>query len=226
MTGGAAGIGAAIVDELLGAGHPVASFDVQPHPARHEQHVPGELDVAVGDVDSALAGAAAALGGPIDAVFHVAGVMGAQGADITDVSDEAWSRVIAVNLTGSFRVARAAAGALAPGGLLMLTSSQGGVLQPSGSLPYGASKAGIHGMVLTLEAQFRARGLRLVELVPGKVDTPLYRASVVEAAARGGRPEIAEALLDGVVSTVEVARIAVSLLDGAGRFLRNPVATM
>jgi len=227
VTGAATGIGAAIVEALLGRGHRVVSFDVRSHRPRSAAHSTAELDVVAGGIDAAFASATDTLGGPIDAIFHVAGVMAAQGADIEDVSDETWNRVIAVNLTGSFRVARTAAATLRrPGGVLMLTSSQGGVLEPSGSLPYGASKGGVHAMVATLEAQFARRGLRLFELVPGRVDTPLYRASVDEAVARSGRPEVAAELLEGVVATSAVAGIAVSLLDGAGRYLRNPVATM
>lgn len=79
---------------------------------------------------------------------------------------------------------------------------------------------------MTLEAQGRDLGIKVVELVPGRVDTPLYRRSVQEAVDRTGRPEVGEELLSGLTDPESVAELAAFLLTPGGRSLRNPVATV
>lgn len=233
VVGGASGIGRATVRAAADAGAALAVLDAD-HAgavaAAAEARLGGarayahRVDVTVADeVAAALDAAAADLGG-IDAVLHVAGVMLGQGLDARDVPVDLWARVLAVNLTGPFLVARHAAGHLTPGtGVLVLVGSKAGVLAGSGSVPYGASKGGLHGLALTLDRQWRPRGIRVHALLPGDIDTPLMRRSLAEARANGadrdrvadveaalGRPEdVASALVllaspvsDGVVGTV------------------------
>ncbi|KXK58249.1 hypothetical protein AWW66_30865 [Micromonospora rosaria] len=149
-------------------------------------------------VAAALDAVAAELGG-IDAVLHVAGVMRGQGTAVADVPLELWQRVIAVNLTGPFLVAKHATRHLTGGdGVLVLVGSKAGVQTGSGSVPYGASKGGLHGLALTLARQLGPQGIRVHTLCPGDIDTPLMRRSLDEARANG---------TDGV----QVARIEAAL---------------
>ncbi|MPZ51843.1 MAG: SDR family NAD(P)-dependent oxidoreductase [Acidimicrobiia bacterium] len=229
VTGASAGIGRATAETLLEQGHRVALLDRNPTPIDEGERAQA-FTVDVGEPDQitrVFERLGDWLGGPLDAVYHMAGIMAAQRSPIAEVDFETWQRVISVNLTGTFLVAKHAAPHLArPGGLLVLTSSQGGVLEPSGSLPYGASKAGIHGLVKTLERQLEPDGIRVVELVPGRVDTPLYRRSVAEAVAQTGDEAVGEQLLEGLTPPEAVGEIAAFLLTDAGRLLRNPVATV
>ncbi|MFE0593306.1 SDR family NAD(P)-dependent oxidoreductase [Micromonospora echinospora] len=233
VVGGASGIGLATVRAAAAAGAAVAVLDADGDgatAAADEARRAGatacarRVDVTVEDeVASALDAVAAELGG-VDAVLHVAGVMRGQGLDVREVPVELWARVIAVNLTGPFLVARHAVRHLTPGsGVLVLVGSKAGVLTGSGSVPYGASKGGLHGLALTLDRQLRPQGIRVHTLCPGDIDTPLMRRSLDEARANGtdggrvaaieaalGRPEdVASALVllaspasDGVVGTV------------------------
>ncbi|MFG3700502.1 SDR family NAD(P)-dependent oxidoreductase [Micromonospora sp. NPDC047620] len=233
VVGGASGIGLATVHAAAAAGAAVAVLDADGDGAAGAAAAARRtgasasarrVDVTVeAEVAAALDDVAAEWGG-IDAVLHVAGVMRGQGLDIREVTAELWAQVIAVNLTGPFLVAKHAMRHLTPGtGVLVLVGSRAGVQNGSGSVPYGASKGGLHGLALTLDRQLRPQGIRVHTLCPGDIDTPLMRRSLDEARTNGtdagrvaeieaalGRPEdVASALVllaspvsDGVVGTV------------------------
>ncbi|WP_431727036.1 SDR family NAD(P)-dependent oxidoreductase [Verrucosispora sp. TAA-831] len=195
VVGGASGIGLATVRAAVTAGAAVAVLDADADGAAgaaaqaraagatavaHAVDVTRETQVA-----SVFDAVAADLGG-IDAVLHVAGIMRGQGTDVTDLPLELWQRVIEVNLTGPFLVAKHAVRHLTAGhGVLVLVGSKAGVLAGSGSVPYGASKGGLHGLALTLARQLGPRGIRVHTLCPGDIDTPLMRRSLDEARANG-----------------------------------------
>ncbi|MEW2380083.1 SDR family oxidoreductase [Micromonospora sp. NPDC047812] len=233
VVGGASGIGLATVRAAADAGASVAVLDADGDGAARAagqarrggaRACARQVDVTVeAEVAAALDAAAAELGG-IDAVLHVAGVMRGQGLDVREVSAELWAHVIAVNLTGPFLVAKHAVRHLTGHpGVLVLVGSKAGVQNGSGSVPYGASKGGLHGLALTLARQLRPHGIRVHALCPGDIDTPLMRRSLAEARANGadgdrvaeieaalGRPEdvastlvlLASPVSDGVVGTV------------------------
>ena len=208
VVGGASGIGRATARAAAQAGAAVAVLDADApgaHAAAAELRATGAracargVDVTVeAEVAAALDAAAAELGG-VDAVLHVAGIMRGQGLDVRDVPLELWTRVIAVNLTGPFLVAKHAARHLTGGdGVLVLVGSKAGVQSGSGSVPYGASKGGLHGLALTLARQLGPQGIRVHALCPGDIDTPLMRRSLDEARANGtdgGRVAAIEAAL-------------------------------
>ncbi|MGW0507015.1 SDR family NAD(P)-dependent oxidoreductase [Micromonospora sp. NPDC003241] len=195
VVGGASGIGLATVRAAATAGAAVAVLDADADGAdgaAAQARAAGATAVAhvvdvtrEAQVASVFDAVADELGG-IDAVLHVAGIMGGQGTDVTDLSLELWQRVIEVNLTGPFLVAKHAVRHLADGrGVLVLVGSKAGVLTGSGSVPYGASKGGLHGLALTLARHLGPRGIRVHTLCPGDIDTPLMRRSLDEARANG-----------------------------------------
>ncbi|MEV7232309.1 SDR family oxidoreductase [Polymorphospora sp. NPDC051019] len=216
VVGGASGIGLATTRAAAAAGAAVAVLDLDGDGARAAaaQAGPGaygyQLDITdEAAVAATLDRAAADLRG-IDTVLHVAGIMRGQGLDVREVTADLWARVIAANLTGPFLVAKHATGHLeaAGGGVLVFVASKAGIVTGSGSVPYGASKGGLHGLALTLARQLRPRGIRVHTLCPGDIDTPLMRRSLDEAARNGadaagvarvraglGRPEDVAAVL-------------------------------
>ncbi|WP_283133648.1 SDR family NAD(P)-dependent oxidoreductase [Rhizohabitans arisaemae] len=196
VVGGASGIGLATVDAVAAAGGSVAVLDRDGDGAAsaaasaraagvaacsHRADVADEAEVA-----AAIDASAAELGG-IDAVLHVAGVMRGQGLDVRELPLELWNEVIAINLTGPFLVAKHAARHMVPAGrgVIVLVGSKAGVQAGSGSIPYGASKGGLHGLSLTLARHLRPLGIRVHALCPGDIDTPLMRRSLDEARANG-----------------------------------------
>src|ERR1700753_3616426 len=102
VTGGASGIGAAVVERLATDGVRVASFDLRPSPTADlslDRDVPSteRLRGGVAKVEEAL--------GPIDVLVCAAGVFGGA-VPTAEVSDELWERVFAVNAGGTHKAIR------------------------------------------------------------------------------------------------------------------------
>lgn len=178
------------------------------------------------EVEQAFTSAVAAAG-RIDVVLHVAGIMRGQRLDIRDFSEEMWDEVINVNLKGAFLVSKYAATHLLAGGggTLVLVASRSGITVPSGSIAYGASKGGIHGLAMSLARQLGASGLRVHTLCPGDVDTPLMRASLDEALSHGADPVEIEALRASLGTAEDVARALLHLADPASSTLTGIIFT-
>ena len=214
VTGGASGLGRAMGEALAVAGAGVALLDrdggtldetVAAMTSRG-LHVVGErCDVAEADsVDSAMKGAADRLGG-IQAVFANAGMSagpgpGSGGRSVTDYDDDVWDRVLAVNLTGVMRTARAAVPYLAESGAgrLVLTSSSASVM-PTLFVghAYAATKAAVLHMSRYLALELADRGILVNCIAPGPFLTNI-------AERRLQQPSVAEA----VAQTVPLGRIA------------------
>lgn len=210
VTGGGSGIGLAGALALHERGALVAIADL------NFDHVPDGVDlpnitVNVTDesaVDQMFNEATAILGG-VDVVIHSAGIMREQRRDIREISLESWTNLITTNLTGAFLVARGAARAMIPqgGGVLILVGSGAGTYGPSGSVPYGASKGGINGLVITLEDHLKNTGIRVHNFCPGGVDTPLVQESMNEAIANGFSADTITKARGNLTDVASVGRI-------------------
>jgi 3-oxoacyl-[acyl-carrier protein] reductase len=120
-------------------------------------------------VEGLVADAADALGG-LDAVVNNAGIV--DPARTPDLDDERFERVLDTNLTGAFRVTRAAIDHLAPDGTVVFVSSIGGTagtVDPS----YAASKAGLHGLTRALAREYGEEGVQVNAVAPGPVETEM-----------------------------------------------------
>ena len=94
------------------------------------------------------------------------------------MSDDDWSRVIEVNLTSSFRLARAALKGMMKsrwGRVINITSVVGFTGNP-GQTNYVASKAGLSGMSKALAAEVASRGITVNCVAPGFINTPMTEA--------------------------------------------------
>ena len=190
VTGAASGIGRATVDRLAAGQARVAGFDVSSPAEPPDPALARYWQVDVSDetsVQSAMPEAVDWLGGQIDVLVHVAGIMRAQQVPVDEVPVETWDEVLGVNLRGTFLMVKHTIPRFPPGsGALVLVSSVAGVFFASGSFPYGASKGGMHGLAMTLEARLAGTGIRVNEVCPGSVNTPLLARSL-EAAVRTAR---------------------------------------
>ena len=191
VTGGASGIGAAAARQLAAAGATVVVADLQ---ADKGEALAAEIKGVFAQVDvtntDQIAGAvkAAAEIAPLRAVVNSAGIGWAQrtiGRDgqIESAHDlEAFKRVIAINLIGTFDVVRQAATVMSRNepdadgqrGAIVNLASVAAFDGQIGQASYSASKGGVVGLTLPVARDLSASGIRLNTVAPGLIDTPIY----------------------------------------------------
>lgn len=113
--------------------------------------------------------------GGIDIAINNAGTVGAVGP-LAEITPEDWQSTMSVNLTAAFLGARSQIPAMLErgGGSIVFTSSFVGTsVGLPGMAAYGASKAGLMGLVKGITADYAAQGIRANALLPGGVDTEM-----------------------------------------------------
>lgn len=181
VTGGAAGIGAAIAQGLAAGGAKVAVVDLSPAAADTARALPGEghcahvADItAPGAADRAVAAATGAFG-RLDILVNNAGVVLLERAEA--MTDQDWDLTMAVNLRAPFLMARAAFPALreAGAGRVINLASQAAFVALDRHLAYCTSKAGVLGMTKVLALEWAAHGITVNAISPTVVETELGR---------------------------------------------------
>lgn len=215
ITGGASGIGLSTVERCLLEGANVVMADLSG--SAGEQRAP-ELDAhysgrciflpvdvtSTEQVDQLIASTVTQLGS-LDGVFNNAGIGGMSPAD--SYPDKDFLHVIDINLTGVFRVARAALTQMyrQGSGSIVNCASILGVFGQSMTAAYSAAKGGVVNLTRTLAIESAAKGVRVNAIGPGYIDTPLLsvlddktRQALIDLhpIKRLGRPEeVASAVL-------------------------------
>jgi NAD(P)-dependent dehydrogenase (short-subunit alcohol dehydrogenase family) len=244
VTGGAGGLGAATVRQLLDLGYGVAVFDRAGDAAKELANELGDGVVAAGgdvndDDDVAAAIEAAQTVGTLSVVVNVAG--GATGAgrivgrDGSPMDKEMFVSTMAMNAFGTFNVSRLAAAAIGANepdddgqrGVIVNTGSLAGIEGQTGQIAYGSAKAAILGMTLPMARDLAPLGIRVCGIAPGTMGTPLMMmapqemqdglvASIVNP-KRMGRPEEFAYLVESIVRNPYLNGENIRL-DGALRF--------
>jgi NAD(P)-dependent dehydrogenase (short-subunit alcohol dehydrogenase family) len=183
VTGAASGIGEAVAQRLAAEGAAVVGLDRSYRGAGLTARI--ATDVAdANSVAVAMAQAVTAFGGAPDIVINAAGIYRVQ--TLLDTTADEWDQVQAVNLRGTFLVATEAVRAgMGPGVIVNLSSVaafEGSAGEPSGA--YNASKAGVSNLTQQMAAEWASRGIRVVAIAPGMVDTPMLRVMDDPAAGR------------------------------------------
>ncbi|NUY31144.1 SDR family oxidoreductase [Paraburkholderia sp. JPY303] len=135
-----------------------------------------------GDVQSeefakALVALAVSRFGRLDIAYNNAGTLGEMGPS-TGVSEAGWSATLATNLTSAFIGAKHQIPEMIKqgGGSIIFTSTFVGYsFAFPGTAAYAASKAGLIGLTQALAAEYGAQGVRVNAILPGAVDTEMYR---------------------------------------------------
>jgi len=241
VTGGASGLGAAVVREFANAGANAVIVDVnEPRDApdspvsqhvrfkktdvTNEAQVQAAIDLAVKEF------------GALDGAVNCAGIATAEravGREGPQPLDH-FMKVITVNLIGTFNVVRLAAAQImkqeaVPGedrGVIICTASVAAFDGQIGQAAYSASKGGVAALTLPLAREFAQQQIRVMSIAPGIFDTPMM-AGLPEAAreslgkqtpfpARLGKPEEYAALARHIVEN-QMLNGEVIRLDGAIR---------
>ena len=242
VSGGSSGLGAACARMLAGAGGNVVIVDLNKDAGEALARELGgrvrfvQADVAdetavQNAVDAATQTFAALHGAVCCAGIGLAErILGKTGPH----SLAAFSKVIRVNLIGTFNVLRLAASAIAqapaePGGergIVVMTASVAAFEGQIGQAAYAASKGGVAGLTLPAARELARWGIRVVAIAPGIFDTPLL-AGLPEPARQSlgqqvpfpprlGRPDEFAALVRHIIEN-EMLNGAVLRLDGALR---------
>ncbi|HMW22147.1 MAG TPA: glucose 1-dehydrogenase [Burkholderiaceae bacterium] len=219
VTGAGQGMGRAIARRFAAEGAQVVALDLNLEAAQQTlQDLPGRhLALALNVADAAAVDAALAQVveqfGRVDVLVNNAGTGGMD--SFAETSDEAWARVIGVNLNGAFYCARAAVRAMLKagrGGAVINVSSTAAV-SGDGPAHYVTSKAAIMGLTRAMAKELAKSGIRVNTLVPGPTNTPMMQ---------GIPKEWADAIVAGVpmgrmAEPEDIARVAVFLAsDDAG----------
>jgi len=171
VTGGASGIGAAVVQRLLDGGARVGVLDLAIEGA-HADAFAVRADVADrASVVAAVDAVAAELGG-IDIVVNNAGI-GAQGT-VADNGDDEWARVLSINVTGMARVSAAALPYLrkSDAAAIVNTSSIAATAGLPARALYSASKGAVLALTRAMAADHLPERIRVNAVNPGTADTP------------------------------------------------------
>ena len=157
--------------------------------------------------------------GFIDTVVNNAGI--AEQKLFTDLTDEAWDRMIDVNLSGVFRTCRAALPEMIrkKQGTIINVSSMWGQVGASCEVAYSAAKAGVIGLTKALAKEVAPSGITVNCIAPGAIRTPMLDCFTEEDLAA-----LAEETPVGRIGTPEdVAASAVFLASEGARFITGQV---
>ena len=221
ITGAAGGIGLATARRVLDEGGRVALVDVDEQALAvaaadlGAEAVALVADVADESAISAATDAAVRAFGGLDAVVANAAVQFSDDDDRADRLDAAvWRATLEANLTGAFLTAKHGLRALAAtgGGAVVCTGSVAGVHAVAPGLEaYSASKAGLHGLVRVMAADYAALGIRVNAVLPGITETPMNRGWLGDPEARAAMA--ARVPLGRIGTAGEVAGVIAFLLS-------------
>ncbi|MFE9899481.1 SDR family NAD(P)-dependent oxidoreductase [Streptomyces achromogenes] len=238
ITGGGSGIGQATVLRVLAEGGSVVAADVSEEGLRDtEEKSAGYADrlttlvVDVADEASVRAGVAAAtaaLGG-LDVLVNAAGILRSSHSHRTSL--EEFTRVLQVNLVGTFLVIREAIPALLAGrdAAVVNFSSTSAVFTHPYMAAYAASKGGIQSMTHALASEYASRGIRFTAVQPGSISSGMTDGSGASGRSSGpGLPadadmglfaKLSPALGQGFAGPETVASVVAMLGSRDGAFI-------
>lgn len=233
ITGAGSGIGAACVKRLVDEGASVAMADLDKagmDKLISELHAGNRVSATVLDVSDSQQTqtyVADAIGkfGSLSGLINCAGIKGV--GNVLDCELDNWSKVMSVNLNGTFLMCQAFARAVRDekGSRAIVNISSGaGIMGVPNRLPYVASKFAVSGITRTMGAELGEYGIRVNAIAPGMIRTPFTaymfddpekakRIRAAHAIGREGQPE-------------EIASVAAFLLTDDASFMTGAVISV
>ena len=228
VTGGGAGIGAAICRDFAAAGARVVVADIDAAQAEamaaEVSGLPVTADVRFEDSVQALFAACQAAYGRLDILVNNAGIVPPRVA-IWELRLADWEEVMAVNLRGAYLCTKHAMALLKrQGGSIINMSSRMGLHGAAMQSHYCASKFALRGLTESVAQEAGPHGVRVNSICPGTVDSERFRARIA------GRAESAGITADEIIakSFVETAALRRIIqpeeVAGAALFLASDAA--
>ncbi len=179
-------------------------------------------DVTSSDQVQAAVSTAVERFGRLDVAFANAGIFGVV-APVAEYPVDVFERVLAVNVVGSFLVAKHALAVMQPGGSLIINSSVVGLTSDAGISAYATSKHALVGLMRTAAKEMAAKGIRVNSLHPGPTDNDFQHSIEIEAigAPREQASEAFEAMIPLArhATPHEIAQAVVFLASDESAFM-------
>jgi NAD(P)-dependent dehydrogenase (short-subunit alcohol dehydrogenase family) len=229
VTGGTSGIGAAITEELAGAGAHVVfcgrNDAAARAPAARIEGEGGAVRYLLGDMADAgfpdrLAKDVTSQEGRIDVLVNNAGILFR--GTVETCTDQEWEATFAVNVTGLFRMSRAVIAPMrqAGGGAIVNIASDWALVAAHNAAAYGASKGAIAQLTRSMAIDHAGDRIRVNAVCPGDTDTPML-ATAIEGVDRETRlRRLGEAIPIGrVAAPSEIAAVVAFLASDKASYI-------
>lgn len=223
VTGGAQGIGAAIVERYAQAGARGVSVDlVTPASLPAGWQALGADVRSEQEVEAACDAAVSSLGGQLDLLVTAAGIV-PPWRRIPELDLDEWDNVFAINVRGVAATLKHAAPRISDGGAIIVIGSLNSWRGDANIAGYVASKHAVLGIVRSAAIDLGSRGIRVNAIGPGPVATEALRGRMARRAREGG-PPLEEALRTAATAT-SLGRLAtVADVAGAALFLASDLS--
>ncbi|MBI1404744.1 MAG: SDR family oxidoreductase [Caulobacter sp.] len=219
VTGAASGIGRATAGLFASEGARVLAVDRPGADLAFDDAAIETLeqDISLDAAPAAIIGKALEAFGGLDILYNNAGI--SHGAPVADTSDEAFDRLVSVNLRAAFRLSREATPHLVASGhgRLIFTASIMARHTDNGLVAYSASKAGVVGMMRTFALELGRHAVTANAILPGAIATGMTAASFQREEVAGIWAK--KAALKRLGQPIDIARAALFLASDDGGFV-------
>ena len=207
VTGGTKGVGEAVVARLRELGAKILTT------ARAPLYGPADVTFVAADVTTTVGCATVAdavrkrLGG-VDIIVHVVGGSSAPAGGFAVLDDEEWQKELTLNLLPAVRLDRALLPAMIEQGsgvIVHITSIQRQLPLPASTIAYAAAKAALSNYSKGLSKEVSPKGIRVVRVSPGWVETSAATALVGRLAAEAGSDE--QTARQGLMDSLAASRL-------------------
>ncbi len=217
ITGGNRGIGYAIAQEFISAGHRVAVTVRSGSGPEGSMSVKADvldgnsLDIAVAEIEAKL--------GPIEILVANAGIT--KDTLLMRMSDQDFEEVINTNLNGVFRVLRRVSKSMIKQrfGRVLLIGSVVGLLGSPGQINYSASKSALLGMARSISRELGGRGITANVVAPGFIDTDMTS----ELSQEQQKDYLSRIPVGRFASPLEVAKVVLWLASSEADYITGAV---
>tara|TARA_Y100001936_G_scaffold249402_1_gene299600 strand:- start:1078 stop:1821 length:744 start_codon:yes stop_codon:yes gene_type:complete len=235
ITGSATGIGKSVTARLCAFGAKVAALDINKEKGSETVFNAFEYggDIKFFEIDvkdeisvkKNIEEATNWLGG-IEVLIHIAGILEGADTEINNFPEDIWDKVIDVNLRGSFLVTKYVSKVMIKqnSGVIILTASGAGVHGGSSSYAYGSSKGGVHGLSLVLEQNLSKYNIRVNDVLPGSVKTPLKVKNVKDTHKNNDKLSV-DQRIEELVSPDEISKVYAFLASDEANMIKGSIRT-